>query len=238
MTWRKADPRIACTVGPRLHPGRLQHRAAIGEPRNQGLGGGTTGHIIKGTVLISCLARTWALCRWICLGRCRDTGSTVQRSHRCNSSSSRIWGWHYLWESLEPQDLMAFYCCSMCVRQLNTHETNMCIKCAPTCYILRIHSTVFINLTFRSWFAELFNMTFYWFFHRFFNPHYLLIILLWTIFKIIIRSAQSFRNSDIRCFKTGFISCFAIALRWSHEALHLLSIWHKLSWSWSKSTWK
>lgn len=67
---------------------------------------------------------------------------------------------------------------------------------------------------------------------------HLLIILLWTIFKIIIRSAQSFRNSDIRCFKTGFISCFAIALRWSHEALHRLSIWHKLSWSWSKSTWK
>lgn len=107
-----------------------------------------------------------------------------------------------------------------------------------TNYILRIYRTNFVNLTFRSWLAEWYLMC-----HLTDLPWsplfiYLLIILLWTIFKIIIRSAQSFKNSDIRCFKTGFISCFAIALRWSHEALHLLSIWHKLSWSWSKSTWK
>lgn len=54
----------------------------------------------------------------------------------------------------------------------------------------------------------------------------------------MILSAQSLRNSDIFCFRLGFISCFAIALRWSHDALHRLSIWHRFSWSCSKSIWK
>lgn len=65
---------------------------------------------------------------------------------------------------------------------------------------------------------------------------YLLIILRCTILRIIILSAQSLRKSDIFCFNAGFISCFAMTLRWSHDALHLRSIWARLSWSWSKST--
>lgn len=67
---------------------------------------------------------------------------------------------------------------------------------------------------------------------------YLLIILRCTIFRIMILSAQSLRKSDIFCFNAGFISCFAMTLRWSHDALHLRSIWARLSWSWSKSTWQ
>lgn len=66
----------------------------------------------------------------------------------------------------------------------------------------------------------------------------LLIIRLCTIFRMMILSAQSLRKSDIFCFSAGFISCFAMTLRWSHDALHLRSIWARLSWSWSKSTWQ
>lgn len=67
---------------------------------------------------------------------------------------------------------------------------------------------------------------------------YLLSILRCTIFRIIILSAQSFKKSDIFCFNASFISCLAMTLRWSHDALHLRSIWARLSWSWSKSTWR
>lgn len=66
---------------------------------------------------------------------------------------------------------------------------------------------------------------------------HLLRILRCTVFRMIILSAQSLRKSDIFCFSRGFISCFAITLRWSHEALQRRSIWHRFSWSWSKSTW-
>lgn len=67
---------------------------------------------------------------------------------------------------------------------------------------------------------------------------YLLIILRWTILRMMILSAQSFRKSDIFCFSWGFISCLAMTFRWSHEALQRRSIWQRFSCSWSKSTWK
>lgn len=89
----------------------------------------------------------------------------------------------------------------------------MCIKGTLATYQEFIYHTIFVNLTFRSRFAEYFQHALLLVFPYVPHSAYLLIILLWTIFKIIIRSAQSFRNSDIRCFKTGFISCFAIALR-------------------------
>lgn len=59
----------------------------------------------------------------------------------------------------------------------------------------------------------------------------------WTILRMMIRSAQSLRKSDILCLSNGFISCLEMTLRWSHDALHRLSIWQRFSWSWSKSTW-
>jgi len=67
--------------------------------------------------------------------------------------------------------------------------------------------------------------------------NYLLMILRWTILRMIILSAQSLRKSDIFCFSWAFISCLAITFRWSHEALQRRSIWHRFSCSWSKSTW-
>lgn len=66
---------------------------------------------------------------------------------------------------------------------------------------------------------------------------HLLIILRWTILRMMILSAQSFRKSDIFCFSWGFISCLAMTFRWSHDALQRRSIWHRFSCSWSKSTW-
>lgn len=42
---------------------------------------------------------------------------------------------------------------------------------------------------------------------------YLLMILRWTIFRMMILSAQSFRKSDIFCFSASFISCLAMTLR-------------------------
>lgn len=42
---------------------------------------------------------------------------------------------------------------------------------------------------------------------------YLLMILLCTIFRMMILSAQSLRKSDIFCFNAGFISCLAMTLR-------------------------
>lgn len=74
--------------------------------------------------------------------------------------------------------------------------------------------------------------------HPIYTWTYLLIIRRCTIFRMMILSAQSLRKSDIFCFNAGFISCFAMTLRWSHDALHLRSIWARLSWSWSKSTWQ
>lgn len=121
---------------------------------------------------------------------------------------------------------------AMCVFKKNQ------VDCPSKVHLLCTKNFQYVCIcTFTSWFTEYLQYAILLIFAWTQFTH-LLIILLWTIFKIIIRSAQSFRNSDIRCFKTGFISCFAIALRWSHEALHRLSIWHKLSWSWSKSTWK
>ena len=64
----------------------------------------------------------------------------------------------------------------------------------------------------------------------------LLTILRCTILRMMILSAQSFRKSDIFCFSAGFISCLAMTLRWSQDALHLRSIWLRFSCSWSKST--
>lgn len=69
-----------------------------------------------------------------------------------------------------------------------------------------------------------------------FKSH-LLIIRRWTILRMMILSAQSFRKSDIFCFSWGFISCLAMTFRWSQEALQRRSIWHRFSCSWSKSTW-
>lgn len=67
---------------------------------------------------------------------------------------------------------------------------------------------------------------------------HLFMIRLWTVFRMMILSAQSFTKSDIFCFRAGFISCFAITFRWSHDALQRHSIWVKFSCSWSKSTWR
>lgn len=42
---------------------------------------------------------------------------------------------------------------------------------------------------------------------------YLLMIRRWTIFRMMILSAQSLRKSDIFCFSASFISCLAMTLR-------------------------
>lgn len=68
--------------------------------------------------------------------------------------------------------------------------------------------------------------------------YYRLIMRRWTVFSMMILSAQSFKKSVNFCLSAGFISCLAISFKFSHDALQRRSICARFSCSKSKSTWR